>query len=164
VRLQVSTALVDINQRQVMPVLDLEAKVELHEGKPRLVPESWSRWHTALGREVGRRVTVSITRHRMRRSAQANRYLWGVVYRELLQELRILAQDSGERCPFEDEQQLHDAMKYLFLGTEPVSIGGVEIQRPATTTTLDLEQFSAYISAIKRMAAQRWNIYISEAE
>lgn len=157
----------DIDVAASLPLLEVSARALLVDGAPGLavLPAHLSRFRTALGREIkaGRLLTVTVTRHRVRRSSTANAFLWGVVYRELLEGLRILAQQAGERCPFADEQELHEACKYLFLGTQVVEIGGVKLERPGTTTTLDMEQFSAYIASIKRMAAERWNIWISEA-
>lgn len=158
----VSTPTVDVDARPDL-VLELPARVVKDEhGRPRLVPDSLSRWRAVLNRMVGRPVLVSISREKERRSLEANRYLWGVVYERLLDEFRAIAQDAGERPVFANKDQIHDAMKFRFLGLDVVKVGDVEIERPATTTKLTPEEFSKFIRQIKEMAATRWQIYIEE--
>lgn len=157
---------INIDARLLMPIVEITARVEMKDGKPELVPErdQRSRWLTALAREKDRRLSVVVMRQKLRRSTKANAYLWGVVYKELLAGLRMLADQAGERCPFASEDELHEAMKYVHLGTDVLDVAGVKVERPSSSAVLDIDGFTGYVSAIKRMAAERWQIYISEPE
>jgi len=154
--------LVDIdNPPEVL--IELPGRVELHDGRPRFVPADPGRWLEILGRLVGEQAVVGLTRWKKRRSNQQNRFYWGVVLKVLLDGFRSKAADLGERCPFRDRAQVHEAMKFRFLGTEVLRLpGGAEIEAPATTTRLTTVQFNTYWRAIAEWAALECGIYIPE--
>ncbi len=153
-------ALVDIDQTPDL-ALELQARVDLVDGRPRLVPVSMSRWRAVLGRMVGRPVTIMISREKKRRGLAANAYLWSM-YGRLLEEFRAIAQDAGERPAFTSASQVHEFLKFRFLGAELVTVGGVEIERPASTTKLTPAQFRHYCESIKELAASRWSIDLGD--
>lgn len=153
---------IDIDRRGER-VDELGAEVVSDEGRLRIVP--WrgqaSRWNEVLKRHAGKGpLRIAISRIGEVRSYAQNRLLWHV-YREIMRELRKKAALEGKRCPFRDEDALHDAMKYVVLGLEPVRLGpGDEIEIPrTTTTTLTVEQFSAYLEGVLGFWAKR-GIYI----
>ena len=139
--------------------------VEGAEGRPLLepLPGTAGRWRTLLTRHMGKgALRITISRVSQRRSTAQNRLLWRV-YREILRELRTLALDVGEPCPFRDEEDVHQAMKHLFIGVTVQRFRGEEIEIPPTTTKLTIEQFSAYLSAIVGYWSKR-TIYIEMPE
>jgi hypothetical protein len=156
------TDTIDIDRRP-SPVLDQPARVDLDPaGKPCIVPQSPARWHAALLRVKGQLVRVTVARLRSRRSGPQNAYLWSTVYPHVLEGLRALALDAGEVCPVRDDSHLHRLMKHRFLSAPPVRLGGEDFTDEPTTTQLDIEEFSAYVSAIQAWAAQR-GVYVPAA-
>jgi hypothetical protein len=142
--------LINIDKRGVA-VVELDARVELDEaGRPGLEPlrGTAGRWRTALARHAGKGpLRIAITRVTERRSHAQNRLLWRV-YGQILDGLRELAAEVGEVCPFRDTEDVHAAMKHLFIGPTVVRFNGEELEIPATTTRLTVEQFSSYLKAI----------------
>lgn len=156
------TDTIDIDHRPA-PVLDQPARVEIDaKGRPYLLPQAPARWHGALLRLKGQLVRVTVARLKSRRSTKQNAYLWAVAYPHVLEGLRALALDAGEVCPVRDVTHLHTLMKHRFLSVPPVKVGGEAFRDEPTTTTLDLEGFSTYVSAIHAWAAQR-GIYVPAA-
>lgn len=157
-----STQSIDIDSKPEIHI-ELPARVVLVDLKPHLLPGEGTegRWLASLARFVGD-VTLTLSRKKRTRSTEANAYLWGVVYEDILQGLRAIAQDAGERCPFADRDELHDAMKYLRLGVEVLNVNGVTIERPHPTRSMDSKEFTAYVDWLKKMAAERWRIYVRE--
>lgn len=135
-------------------------------GRPVMEPADPSRWLSMLARILGKaesvEATATFSRAKRTRSLAANAYLWAVVYPDILEGLRRVAQDAGERCPFADVEELHEAMKYVLLGVEVLRVGGVTVERPSTTRVMDSTSFSLFVSGVKRLAAERWSIYVRE--
>ena len=151
---------IDIDQSPDL-MLDIPATVvKGDDGKPRLVPTNINQWRAALGRMVDRAVLVTLTRPKERRTTEANQYLWKGIYERLVLEFRAIAQDANERPAFDSKERVHEWCKYRFLGVETITVGGHEIERPATTTKLSPAEFSRYTNAIKELVAERWQIYI----
>lgn len=122
---------------------------------PTLRPVGVMGWRV-LRRFVGQNVVVRVERPKAVRSNAANAYLWGVVYPDVLEGLRELAQAHGERCPFVTTDDLHEACKFMFLGTRVVELPGAgQVEVPSTTTTLTTAQFSVYVDKIIRWAGER---------
>src|SRR5207245_2553358 len=105
-----------------------------------------------LARLVGRTVTVRISRTKARSSPQ-NRFLWGVVYVDVLEGLRALAEDAGESVVFATDEELHVAMKWLYLKRQVRLPGGEVIEAPGESRRLTMEQFSEFVSRIIAWAA-----------
>lgn len=153
--------LIDIDERPEI-VLEVDATVEEREGLPRIIPYDPSRWLSTLTRMMNTPVVVSFSRAKKRRSNEANRYLWGGVYRDVLAGLRGIAQDAREGQAFENKDQLHDFMKFRFLGTGKVTIKGVEYDCPARSSKLTTGEFHDYVQQVKAFVAERWQIYVRE--
>jgi hypothetical protein len=142
--------------------VEMLCRVEQAEGEEaRLVPLFRPRWRAVLSRLAGRTVVVRIIRTKKRSLAQ-NRLLWHV-YEEVLRELRKLAADVDERCPFRDAEELHETMKYVLIGPTVRRFQGTELEIPASSRELTVEQFSAYVSGIVGFWAKR-GIYIEMPE
>lgn len=139
--------------------------VKDEKGKPRLepLPGMTARWYAVLSRHAGKGpLRVVLSRVNERRSAAQNRLLWKV-YTDVLGALRERATELVERCPFPDEEALHEAMKYLFIGPTVNRFDGREYEIPPTSTTLDTGQFSRFINAIAAYWAER-SVYVELPE
>ena len=96
-------------------------------------------------------VEVVIQRKQTKRSIQANRYLWGVVY-------KLISESTG----FTDEE-VHQIFKKKFL-TYKKSYKGKNYNFVDSTTKLDIFEFSEYINKIKDFAAKELGCYIPESD
>lgn len=152
---------IDINRKGEV-VTEMSGRVRLDEkGRPLLepLPGQVGRWNAVLARHAGKgQVRVAISRVSERRSHAQNRLLW-LIYRQIMEGLRERALDVGERCPLADEDELHEAMKHLFIGRSLVKVGAEKLELAPTTTTLTVEQFSTYTSNVIAWAA-RHSIYV----
>lgn len=140
---------------------ELAARVVLEDGRPKLepVPGTVGRWRTLLTRHVDKgALRLTLSRVSQRRSYAQNRLLWHV-YGQILQRLREVAMECSEECPFRDDEDLHEAMKHLFIGVTVRRFRGEEIEIPPTTTKLTIEQFSAFLEAIVGYWSQR-GVYV----
>lgn len=144
-------AAVNIDTRPDVAV-EMPCRVEPIEGASRLVPLDKPRWRAVLRRLEGKTVTVRVIRTKKRSSPQ-NAFLWGVVYVDILAGLRALAEDSGEEPAFEIDEDLHEAMKWLWLRRRVVLPGGEMIERPGDSRKLTMEQFSEFVSRVIAWAA-----------
>lgn len=139
--------------------------VQDERGRPRLepLPGQSARWYAVLARHVGKgSLRVVMSRVNERRSAAQNRLLWKV-YADVLGALKERATEIGERCPFPDEEALHEAMKHLFIGATVERFDGLEYEIPPTSTTLDTGQFSRFVNAIAAYWAER-GVYVELPE
>lgn len=107
-----------------------------------LVIDDRPRFRSAIANLNGKQVEVSIGRRRQVRSLKANAYLWGGVY-------PYIAQWSGH-----DEEEIHAAMKDLHCPKKDLTLPTGEIVSVRSTRLLDLEEFSEYVSKVKRWAAE----------
>ena len=108
----------------------------VERGKVRL--DHVPRWRAAIQRLEGRRIEVTLQQFRQTRSLKANAYLWGVIY-------PTIAEWSGH-----DENELHDAMKAMFLPAREVSLPtGEVVMALASTRTLDTLAFSDFVTRVK---------------
>lgn len=148
--------MIDVDQRSEVVSEISGCVVRDVDGKPRLLPTpgTGTHWATVLERHAGKGpLRITLARIHERRSSAQNRMLWAT-YRQILDELRKLALEVGERCPFRTDQELHEALKYLLLGTTVVKVAGADMEMPATTTKLSVEQFSAYFEGVLKWAAE----------
>lgn len=132
------------------------------EDGPYLDFESPGRLKTVLARHPEKRLTVTLALDLDRRSNEANRYLWGVVYQEILTEIRGRYEEQGDACPWKRPEDVHRAMKYIILGDVEEDVLGVKIVHETPTRTMTTAQFSAFVERVKAIAAERWSIYVSE--
>jgi hypothetical protein len=98
-------------------------------------PDNQKAWLDYLLSVDKRKLVVSVEQEKWVRSASQNRFYWSY--------LRIIANETGET-----EDNLHSLFKRLFLPPEFVTILGVEIKRPASTTKLDKIAFGEYMDKI----------------
>jgi hypothetical protein len=95
-----------------------------------------------------------VIRKKNRRSSPQNRYLWGVVYKELEIRLRDLGNDV-------DSDTVHDFCKGKFNPKPLAGIGGEKIDDiGGTTTDLTKSEFSEYVDKIIQFAAEYLDITI----
>ena len=100
-------------------------------------------WRRALASHRGRAVWVSVTRQQHLRTMSQSRYYWGVVARDI-------ADYIGE-----SRETTHEYLKALHLPKRSVELlDGNKLEMPGTTTTLTVEEFSAYVERCRVWAAQ----------
>jgi len=99
--------------------------------------------------------SVEITiKKKNRRSTQQNRYLWGVVYKEVEIRMRELGNDV-------DSNLVHDFFKDKFLQKELVGQGGEVIDSiPGSSAELNKEDFGIYVDKIIEWSASFLSITI----
>lgn len=132
--------------------VEMPCGVEMVDGAPSFVPHHRPRWRAVLARLVGKTVTVRIVRTK-KRSTPANNYLWGIVYVDVLEGLKAIAEEAGEPVVFANADELHEAMKWRFLKRVRVLPGGEVIETPGSSAVLTMEQFSEFVSQIVAWAA-----------
>ena len=107
---------------------------------------------TAYARSLkNRQVEIVIRAKRVGRSAQANRFYWGVLIAEI-------AAAAGYRRA--DAYQLHDALAHKFLPLQPCPITGSP--RRQRTPETDTAEFSAYCDQVIQWAAETWGLVIPD--
>lgn len=153
------SALIDIDEKPYV-VVEVSGRVARGDGgDPVFVPDSPSRWLTGLNRRVGQAVRIKLIGQKRQRTLPQNAMLWGLCYRDILDGLRQLAEDCGERPVFEDEDELHDALKWLFLRRKEHVPGAGEIERVPSSAKLTTDEFTRYVEEICRWASER-GIYV----
>ena len=89
-----------------------------------------------------------------RRSNPQNRYLWGVVYKEVEIRLKQLGNDVNADV-------VHEFLKGKFLQVPMIAEGGEVIENlPGSTADLNKEEFALYVDKIIMWAAQFLEITI----
>lgn len=152
---------IDLDQRPYI-VHDFWASVQVRDGRPVLVPTDQSGWRATLGKLADQVVKVTLQRARKRHSPEAQAYLWGVVYVDVLAGVREMFLNSPDGCPFADAEDVHKAMKYLRYGLEVVKLpGGETIEREARTHPLNSKQYAEFIDFVRNWAATK-GIYTRE--
>lgn len=154
--------MIDIDSKPYV-VADIDGRVYMDPaaGYAKFDPESHPRWHSILGRCVDQPVRVRISRAKKRRSHEANAYLWGVVYVDILRGLRELAESVGELPVFTDEDDLHEALKWTFLRRVYALPGAGNLEAMPRSSKLSSAEFSEYVDKVKRWAAER-HIFVRE--
>lgn len=104
----------------------------------KLVPDNQKAWLDYLLSVDKKKLVVSIEQEKWVRTTSQNSFYWAY--------LRIIANETGET-----EDDLHSLFKRKFLPPEFVTILGVEIKRPASTTKLDKIAFGEYMDKISAM-------------
>jgi hypothetical protein len=147
--------LIDIDRRPTIP-FTFEAHVALDEnGRPSLVPINPARWLAGLRKMAGP-VQGELRRPRKTRSSQANAYYWGVVLVDVMIAIREQYRDNPEACPFEDDEDLHRAMKWARYGDETIELPtGHTIKREKRTRTMDSKEHADFVNYVRRYWAER---------
>ena len=112
----------------------------------KFVPDDPPRFQAQLARLEGRRVHATFKREPSRRTLDQNAYYWGLV-------VPTIAEWSGH-----DDEEIHEAMKELFLRPRSVDFPGTEtaaVSVSASTAALTIEEFSAYVDRIVRWAGDQ---------
>lgn len=98
---------------------------------------------------------VSVAEHKPSRSMQQNRYLWGVIYRTIL--------DSGQLQGW-DAEDVHEYLLGEWSGWEVLQGFGKKRMKPIQrSSTLNKQQFSEYVDFIQRKMATL-GIFIPDAD
>lgn len=108
-----------------------------------LKPVDPSAWSLGLRKLEGKRVTVSVEPWRKSRSAQQNRYYWGVV-------VAILGEEFGYTA-----DEMHAALCHRFLGDVDERTG---LMRIRGTRDLSTGEFEEHMSRIREWAGLNYQI------
>lgn len=96
----------------------------------------------------GKAVAVKFSRPFSNRSKSQNAYYWSVP-------LTILAESTGHTT-----EEVHDAVKEMFLPRKFVKLGNHEVQTHKSTTELDTDEFEKYLEQIRAWASTELGITI----
>jgi hypothetical protein len=103
-------------------------------------------WSVIVGLPERKRFKVDIADHKPVRSDSQNRYLWGVVYRTVIEQGKL----DGWTA-----QDIHEYLLGEHFGWEVVSIFGKKRQRPIRRSSkLNKQEFSDYIAFIQQKMAE----------
>lgn len=97
---------------------------------------------------------ISVCEHKASRSQQQNRYLWGVIYKTILEAGQLQGWDADD---------LHEYLLGEWSGWEVIEGFGRKRMKPIQrSSTLNKEQFAAYIDFIQRKMAEH-GVFIPDA-
>lgn len=100
---------------------------------------------------------LTITKQRIGRTLNQNDWLWGCVYPILLDGLL----DAG--WEFTSVEQVHEFFKKQMVQDKVVNYSTGEIvEIPRSTATMDTQQFSMYVDALRAYAEEFLNVTIPE--
>ena len=102
-----------------------------------------------VGRFMGEEVEIEFRKRRTKRSDRQNRYWWGVV-------IPLIA----EHCGYSHDE-MHEALKAKFLGTEDMSRG---LLRIGSTAKLDTQAFAELTDRVVLWAAGDLGVIIPPPE
>lgn len=102
----------------------------------------------SVSKLAGKRVYVVVDTERQKRSNDQNEYYWGVV-------LKLISEHTGYTV-----NELHDIVRYYFLGAEEKTIAGETVKILKSTTKLNTLQFEEYLGRIRDWASTKLNITI----
>jgi len=105
-------------------------------------PEEFEGYLSSL---EGKSVQVVVRLWRKNRSNQQNRFLWGVIY-------QLISDSTGYT-----REEVHDAMRLLFLKDESRAIPTLK-----STTALSTTEMNEYWAQIQQFAAEKLNIVIPD--
>jgi hypothetical protein len=98
----------------------------------------------------GERCIIDVKKIKATRSILLNNYYWGVI-------IKYISDETGQ-----DQNDVHEILKQMFLEPKIVKFGGVNHTIPASTASLDNEYFIIYANEIRDWASQFLNLYIPE--
>ena len=106
----------------------------------------------------GKEVVLTVEKVRNRRSGQANRYLFGVVYRHALRGFAYLGNEGVT------VMDVHEFFKKLFLTGRELVIDerGTIAELPASSRKLTKQEFWEYIGQIKRWSLENLQTQIPD--
>jgi hypothetical protein len=109
----------------------------------RLVIDNAAGWRAMLAKLKGQRLSVTLSRVFSRRSNAQNKWYWGCI-------IPILSDWTGY-----EKDEMHEALKRLFLTEERELPSGVAIQFVPSTASLDTKAFSDYADRCCRWASEQ---------
>lgn len=90
---------------------------------------------------------VEIVQHRNKRSPEQNALLWAIYGR--------MVEGTGHTT-----EELHEAMKAKFLPQQWIRVGDEEVKINASTTKLDVKEFSDFVERVQEFAASELAIVV----
>lgn len=123
------------------------------DAEGRIIPRNRERFLRRAGKDVW--IEVHTQPGVGLRSADSNRYLWGVVY-------RAICEETGN-----DPESVHwglkrEAVRVGVLTPEYITLGDQLIEAEPTTVT-DSETFSRYVSWVVDFAREKLGVHVEEA-
>lgn len=105
-----------------------------------------------LSKLAGKRVTVKVTRERLTRTIEQNRFLWATYGDAVAEAVDLVEVESGSPV-FRTREDVHGFAKLLLL-RRPVMTNMGEINLLGSTTTLSTAEFSTYVEMLIAKLAQ----------
>lgn len=110
---------------------------------------------TLKGLSQDRAWRINVGEHKPSRSQQQNKYLWGVIYKTILEAGQLQGWDADD---------LHEYLLGEWSGWEIIEGFGRKRMKPVQrSSTLNKEQFSAYVDFIQRKMSEI-GIFIPDAD
>lgn len=103
--------------------------------------------HIIAGLNPARKWLVSFKQDRETRTLAQNRRYWVAITE--------MAKESGHT-----KDEIHDAMKTMFLPQSVLKLGGEDVYIPASTPKLDVPEMSEYIERVIAFAATEFGISV----
>jgi hypothetical protein len=97
------------------------------------------------GLDTERQWTIEVTERRHKRNTAQNRLLWAIY--------SGIASATGHTA-----EEIHEACKRMFLPPQLVKLGTAELEVPASTTKLDVPEFSEYVERVQSWAANEFGV------
>ncbi len=124
----------------------------------RIVPDVQSVWAVSLRQFAGKRVVVTIETQGKRRSAQANRYWYGMVI-PTFQEIWSQGRTAIGLPPY-DKDQTHDVLVQALAGYEDGPLPGTRVR--VSTSGMDTAMFHKLVEAARHLALHEYQMHIPE--
>lgn len=115
--------------------------------KGKIILDNPNRYLVQISRLEGQRIEVVLRKQKETRSDNQNKYMWGVVY-------EILSEQLGYST-----EEIHEIMKYKFLRAT-MGGGGQVYELVKSTTKLSTTEMETYLENIRRFASAELNCYI----
>ncbi|HKM00694.1 MAG TPA: hypothetical protein VJ083_01430, partial [Sedimentibacter sp.] len=104
------------------------------------------------------RYKVEITKMRNSRTIQQNKWLWGVVYEQILQGLICVGYDE-----FTSKEEVHEYCKSVFTSDSKINKHtGEIITFPTSTKDMNTVEFVTYVDLLRDWASEYLNIDIPD--
>lgn len=117
--------------------------------KGKFIPYNQDQLIQAFKKLSGKRAEITVRPETKSRTNEQNRYLWGVVYKYISEEIGY------------EPEQVHELMKFKFLKIEILVKGNPETVI-RSTTELSTEEFNQYVERIVRWAAEFLGLVIPD--
>jgi hypothetical protein len=99
------------------------------------------------GLDFAKPIEVSIREFKSRRNSPQNRLYWSTV--------NGIAERMGK-----NPDVLHEYFKQLFIGYDEEEIGGTIVKHGLSTTTLDVHEFSDYVTKVQQWEVENLGGYV----